>query len=187
MGAIIPYQFISKSGHKIILRSATYLDARAVLQLSYDVISENDTLVMAIEEFNLTEDQQSDLITVYNEDPSNVMIIAEYNRNIIGILTFQKGVLKKYGHHGSIGMIVKKSWRSSGVGRALLTTFLEWADYHPLVEKLCLEVLASNENAIALYKKLGFIEEGRQKNQVKIANSHYEDLLIMGKFLNFEV
>ncbi|WNF35822.1 GNAT family N-acetyltransferase [Bacillaceae bacterium IKA-2] len=186
MGAIIPYQVISKSGHEILLRSATLLDTKAVLRLSYQVISENDTLVTTIGEFNVTEEQQRSFITMYNDDPSNVMIVAEYNRNIIGVLTFQRGMLQKYFHHGSIGMIVKKTWRSSGIGTALLTTFLEWADYQPLLEKLCLDVLASNEKAIALYNKLGFIEEGRQKNQVKIANGHYEDLIIMGKFLNFE-
>lgn len=186
MGAIIPYQFISKSGHEIFLRSATLLDARAVLRLSYQVISENDTLVTTIGEFNVTEEQQKGIIAMYKDDPSNVMIIAEYNRNIVGILTFQKGLLQKYQHHGSIGIIVKKTWRSSGIGTALLTTFLEWADYQPLLEKLCLDVLASNEKAIALYKKLGFIEEGRQKNQVKITNGQYEDLIIMGKFLNIE-
>lgn len=187
MGAMIPYQFISKSGHKILLRSATPSDARAILQLSYEVISENDTLVMTIEDFSVTENQQSDYIAVYNQDPSNIMIIAEYNHNVIGILTFQGGVLQKYSHHGSVGMIVNKNWRSSGVGKALLTTFLVWADEHPLLEKICLEVLASNQKAISLYKKLGFIEEGRQKKQLKIANGHYEDQLIMGKFLNFKV
>lgn len=184
MGAIIPYQFISKSGHKILLRSATTLDASAVLQLSYDVISENDTLVTTIEEFNMTEEQQREAIMIYNNDPSNIIIVAEHNRSIVGILTLQRGILQKYQHHGSIGMIVEKTWRSSGVGKALLATLIEWANNHPILEKLCLEVLASNDKAIALYKKNGFIEEGRLKNQVKITNTYYEDLVLMGMFLN---
>ncbi|MFN7251724.1 MAG: GNAT family N-acetyltransferase [Anaerobacillus sp.] len=187
MGMIIPYDFTSRDGTRILLRSAEPRDVRAVLQLSYDVIKENDTLVTSTEEFFITEDQQRDFIHLYKADPGNVMIVAEHNRNIIGILTFQRGALLKYAHHGSVGMIVDINWRGKGIGKALLATLIQWADYNPMLEKLCLEVLASNKNAITLYKSFGFIEEGRQINQVKRNDGRYEDLIIMGKFLNFEV
>lgn len=186
MGTIIPYEYYSRDGTRILLRSAQPMDAGSVLQLSYDVIMENDTLVTSAEEYILTEDQQREFIHLYKADPGNVMILAEYNRKIIGLLTFQRGIFLKYAHHGSVGMIVDKNWRGKGVGRALLTTLIQWADYNPLLEKLCLEVLASNRRAIALYNSLGFIEEGRQKKQVKVSQGSYEDLIIMGKFLDFE-
>lgn len=186
MGTIIPYEFISRDGTRIFIRSASPLDAGAVIELSYDVISENDTLVTTIEEFTITEEQQREFIHIYNTDPENVMIVAEYNRKIIGLLTFQRGALLKYAHLGSIGMIVDESFRGKGIGKALLMTLIQWADYNPLLEKLCLEVLASNKKAFALYKSLGFIEEGRQIKQVKVKNGKYDDLIIMGKFLNFE-
>lgn len=186
MGVIIPYQFISKGNQKILLRSPTPLDAKAVLHLSYNVISENDTLVTTVEEFLVTEEMQKDYIQMYSNDPRNCMIVAECNKKIIGLLTFQGGTLQKYSHHGTIGMIVDQKFRGFGIGRSLLLAFIQWADYNPLLEKVCLEVLASNTNAISLYKSLGFIEEGRQRKQVKIGNGMYEDLIIMGKFLDYE-
>ncbi|OIJ10510.1 hypothetical protein BKP37_18420 [Anaerobacillus alkalilacustris] len=186
MSVIIPYGFTSKGGHRILLRSASPTDARALCQLSYEVISENDTLVATIEELYLNEEKQKESIYIYNNDPRSCLIVAEYNRQIIGMLTFQGGTLQKYQHHGSIGIIVKKDFRGTGVGKALLSTLIEWADYNPLLEKLCLEVLASNKSAILLYKSLGFIEEGRLVNQVKLGNGRYDDLIIMGKFLDYE-
>ena len=186
MGTIIPYEFYAKDKSRVLLRSATPLDANAIIQLSYHVISENDTLITTIDEFNITEEQQKEYIFIYNQDPANVMIVAEYNKMIIGILTFQRGFFLKNSHHGTVGMIVDKAWRQKGIGKALLATLIQWADYNPLLEKLCLEVVASNKKAIALYQSLGFVIEGRQVKQVKLTNGKYDDLILMGKFLDYE-
>jgi ribosomal protein S18 acetylase RimI-like enzyme len=43
------------------------------------------------------------------------------------------------------------------VGTALLRTLLEWAEANPLIEKFGMEVVATNETAIRLYRKLGFV------------------------------
>ncbi|MCT8137883.1 GNAT family N-acetyltransferase [Anaerobacillus sp. CMMVII] len=184
MGAINPYEYISRDGTRILLRSANPIDAKAVNQLSFNVISENNTLVTSVEEFAITDEQQRDFIQIYHQDPGNLMIVAEHQRTIIGILTFQRGFFLKYAHHGTVGMIVDKNWRGKGIGKALLATLIQWAEYNPILEKLCLEVLASNKNAIALYQSLGFREEGRQVNQVKTSNGTYDDIIIMGRFLS---
>lgn len=183
MGVIIPYEIITRNKKNIWLRSANINDVKQIIQLSKEVIKENSTLITTIEEFHITEEQQKEIIQIYSHSPSNCMIVAEYNHQIIALLTFQGGALKKYEHHGTIGMIVHKDWRGQGIGKALLTAIIYWAHFHPFIEKLCLEVLASNNNAIELYKKLGFIEEGRQTKQVKLSNGQYDDIVLMGKFL----
>ncbi len=185
MGAIMPYKFTTKDGNKILLRTGGPHDASAIVKLSREVIRENDTLITTIEEFTTTEEQQREFIYFYNQDPSNNIIVAESQGNIIGLLTFQRGFFQRYAHHGSVGMIVDRNWRGKGVGKALLTTLVQWANYNPLLDKLCLEVLASNKNAISLYKSIGFIEEGRQKHQVKYSNGRYDDIVIMGLLVNY--
>ncbi|WP_396334473.1 GNAT family N-acetyltransferase [Alkalihalobacillus sp. MEB130] len=57
---------------------------------------------------------------------------------------------------------------------------LAWCRQHQL-HKLCLTVFATNKVAIALYKKVGFIVEGVQKEQVFI-NESYDDELLMAYF-----
>jgi RimJ/RimL family protein N-acetyltransferase len=42
-----------------------------------------------------------------------------------------------------------------------------------------LQVFATNENAIKLYKKLGFIEEGRHIKAIKQLDGEYVDIVQM--------
>ncbi|MFD1427841.1 GNAT family N-acetyltransferase [Kroppenstedtia sanguinis] len=83
-------------------------------------------------------------------------------------------------HTGFFGMSVSQPWRGRGVGSALLQTLLDWAETHPTIEKVCLEVFADNDRAISLYHRLGFQEEGRWNRQVKTGEGKYVDLLQMG-------
>ena len=50
------------------------------------------------------------------------------------------------------------------------------------VEKLTLEVYPTNEEAVALYRKFGFVEEGRLLRQSRKSYG-YEDELIMSKVI----
>jgi RimJ/RimL family protein N-acetyltransferase len=64
-----------------------------------------------------------------------------------------------------------------------MQTLIEWAEAHPGIEKLTLGVFATNTRAIALYRKLGFAEEGRQPREVKFGPDDYVDLLLMYRFV----
>ena len=44
-------------------------------------------------------------------------------------------------------MSVNKAERNQGMGKALLEALIEWAEREPLLEKLRLEVFATNERA----------------------------------------
>ena len=76
-----------------------------------------------------------------------------------------------------------KEWRRQGVGTALLATLLEWATANPLIEKVCLDVNATNSNAIRVYKKLGFVEEGLRSKDIKRGPGRYVDTVTMARFL----
>jgi ribosomal protein S18 acetylase RimI-like enzyme len=55
----------------------------------------------------------------------------------------------------------------------------EWARGHGL-RKLCLEVFAHNGPAIGLYRKCGFVEEGRRMRQYRRASGERWDTIVMG-------
>jgi len=57
-----------------------------------------------------------------------------------------------------------------GIGTAQLQSLIDWARGDPVVEKLCLFVHAANQTVIGLYKKMGFLEEGRRVRQVQIVD-----------------
>lgn len=83
---------------------------------------------------------------------------------------------------GEIGMFVAAEWRGRGVGTALVEVVIDWARARNL-HKLTLSVFPHNEAAIALYRKLGFTEEGLHPKHLRRANGELWDLLDMGLLL----
>jgi ribosomal protein S18 acetylase RimI-like enzyme len=83
---------------------------------------------------------------------------------------------------GEIGMAVAREWRGRGVGSALLADAIEWARGHGL-HKLSLGVFAHNTAAIELYRKFGFVEEGRRIKQYRRESGELWDAIEMGLLL----
>jgi ribosomal-protein-alanine N-acetyltransferase len=83
---------------------------------------------------------------------------------------------------GEIGMMVAANWRGRGVGTVLVAASIEWARGHGL-HKLALSVFPQNSAAIALYRKSGFVEEGRLVRHVRRADGQLWDLIEMGLLL----
>ena len=83
---------------------------------------------------------------------------------------------------GEIGMAVAREWRGRGVGSALLAAAIEWARERGL-HKLILGVFAHNEAGIALYRKFGFVEEGRRVKQYRRSSGELWDSIEMGLLL----
>lgn len=79
-------------------------------------------------------------------------------------------------------MAVAREWRGRGVGSALLAAAIEWARGRNL-HKLSLGVFAHNTPAIALYRKFGFVEEGRRVKQYRRTNGELWDAVDMGLLL----
>ena len=83
---------------------------------------------------------------------------------------------------GAIAMGVAPQWRGRGVGSALLAAAIVWARERGL-HKLTLSVFPHNAAAIALYRKFGFIEEGRRVKQFRRASGELWDSIEMGLLL----
>jgi len=83
---------------------------------------------------------------------------------------------------GEIGMTVARDWRGRGVGSALLAAAIGWAREQGL-HKLSLSVFPHNAAAIALYRKFGFVEEGRRVEQYRRQSGELWDTIEMGLLL----
>lgn len=105
-------------------------------------------------------------------------LVAVADSQLIGLLHVE---VSHYGF-GEMGMLVDRGWRGRGVGSALVGAAIDWAHEHGL-HKLCLEVFASNASAVALYRKCGFVEEGRRVRQYRRASGELWDSIVMGRAL----
>ena len=102
----------------------------------------------------------------------------------VGFVCMEDGRAVSYGgmiytpFEGQITNIaVAPDKRRCGYGRAIVLALIRDAEARDL-EQIALEVRASNEPAIALYKAFGFFEAGRRKHFYK---SPAEDALVMLK------
>jgi L-phenylalanine/L-methionine N-acetyltransferase len=80
---------------------------------------------------------------------------------------------------GEISMLVDRDWRGRGVGSALMRAAIGRGRELGL-HKLSLEVFAHNAAGIALYRKCGFVDEGRRVGQYRRSSGELWDSIIMG-------
>lgn len=85
-------------------------------------------------------------------------------------------------HAFRLTIVVHPAHVGRGIGRALLQDLLDWAASDARVHKVELLVRATNERAIGLYRKLGFVEEGRFRRRVKLPDGSFVDDLAMAWF-----
>jgi RimJ/RimL family protein N-acetyltransferase len=79
-------------------------------------------------------------------------------------------------------MAVARDWRGRGVGSPLLAAGIDWARGYGL-HKLSLTVFPHNAAAIALYRKFGFVEEGRLVKHFRRQSGELWDGIEMGLLL----
>jgi len=183
MACITPRTIISAAGETVTIRSAQPDDAAPLLAYVRSVAAETPFLVMEADEFNFTDEQERRWIQDHLDGPGKVALVAEVAGTLIGCLGFENGPHRRIAHRGTFGFSVAKQWRGRRIGTALLQALIEWAQASPLIEKIGLAVVAHNEGAIRLYRKLGFLEEGRRPRETRIGPGEYMDDILMYRFV----
>lgn len=172
-----------KDGGSVLIRNAKPEDAKSLLVLGHEVMAERDFTLTEPDELNYSAEQEAAWIRDHLNHPAKIILVAEIDENIVGIIDFANGSRRRNAHTGEFGMSVAKRWREKGIGRALLEALLAWAEANPKLEKVQLTVRATNIRAISLYRSLGFQEEGCRRRDLKLSQSEYADSVLMGRFV----
>jgi putative acetyltransferase len=83
-------------------------------------------------------------------------------------------------HAMCLGMLVQPTWQRRGVGSQLLQALIDVADNWLGLLRLELEVYAGNHKAQSLYRRFGFVEEGRHRCHA-LRDGVYVDTLSMAR------
>ncbi|MDG5789203.1 GNAT family N-acetyltransferase [Evansella sp. AB-P1] len=180
MAYVSPIERKTNDNHTILIRTADVNDGLSMHELTKEVINEEDGLIMVHQDFTMTVEDQRIKNDWYLQLPQTLTLLAEHEKKLIGILTIEPGIFVKTAHRGNLGLIIRKDYRSKGIGRIMMHDALAWAKKNNVFEKIELEVLETNKKAIALYEKLNFKVEGIIKNAVKQSNNNYVNLYQMG-------
>lgn len=183
MATIDPAKHRLKDGTALIVRNAVGQDAEEILYLAQSNFSTSQFTLTEPHEFKMTVEQERAWIEGMLGPKSKLLLVALVDDLFVGMLDFQVGYRRKISHCGIIGMAVRDGWRGKGVGKALLAEVIRWATAHPEIERIELGVLEPNEDAKALYTKMGFKEEGRKIRGVRFQDGTYADEIQMCRFV----
>ncbi len=107
--------------------------------------------------------------------------VATVDDRPVGYLTMRLAA----GGVADFGMLLREDVRGRGLGRALLEEALAWARGVG-AHKVALQLWPGNEAAHRLYRRAGFVEEGRLRRHYRRRDGSLWDALIMGLDLNPE-
>ena len=172
--------FKLKDGRTCTIRECVEADAEAALKLFRIAAAESDNLARLPDEIKLTPEKEREYIRTHRDSPNSIFVIAEVDGSAVALAGVEGQKLRKFAHHGELGMCVLREFWRFGIGRAILDYLEAWARQAGL-RKLCLRVYDFNEPAYRLYSGAGFAEEGRLKADVLRADGTYGDTLYMAK------
>ena len=144
MSSIPPKTFTARNDQQITIRTAQADDAAAMLAYIRAVAGETEFFILQPDEFPESEEQERKWIQDHLVHPGQIVLLVEASGTIIGNVSFENGPHRRIAHRGTLGIAVVKEWRGQGIGTALMESLLNWATGNPLIEKVCLEVFATN-------------------------------------------
>lgn len=128
-------------------------------------------------------ERQKEFLARWTSSEEGLLLCATVGGEMAAMLGLHPIPFKKCRHVRDLGMSVVDPWKGLGLGTALLGEAVEWARSHPGVFKLTLQVFDENEAALALYRRAGFVEEGRLRAQYRFRDGSYHDAVVMRLFV----
>lgn len=107
--------------------------------------------------------------------------VALKDEDVVGWCDISLMWLEGFTHCGRLGIGVRKDYRRRGIGKRLIERTIARAKEKGL-ERIELEVFASNRPAIRFFERVGFVMEGVKRKARKIDGA-YDDLIGMALLL----
>jgi RimJ/RimL family protein N-acetyltransferase len=163
------------------LRCPTVKDAAELSELRVKIDGETQNLDREPGEGYLSPKEFEDLIKDDNEAEKNLFLVAEVDGRIVGFTRCVGNKLSRFKHKAEFGICILNEYQGYRIGRILLEHIINWADEIG-IQKINLTVLETNEKAIRLYEKFGFVKEGLLLHDRIHKDGRYYNTVIMGRF-----
>lgn len=124
------------------------------------------------------EEEQGEVLRYDNAlkatDTKDFLYGAFHKGILIGICGFTQERRMKSSHRGEIHqMYVKPAYTGQGIGTKLLQVTLDKAFKDHLLEHVILGVVNTNEKALNIYRKFGFVQYGHFQNYFKNRDKYW--------------
>ncbi|EEM04060.1 GNAT family N-acetyltransferase [Bacillus pseudomycoides] len=168
-----------------MIRLAKESDAESFIAIRKEIILSAATTKFFISSPNKIPDnvnKEREKILKSVED-GNLYIVSEMEGAVVGFLIFNRYKQERLKHVGTMGMGIREECCNQGIGTKLIKFLVNWAKKQKGLEKICLGIVSVNDRAIKVYKRTGFIEEGRQRKQIKYEDGSYGEDTLMAYYL----
>ena len=173
-----------KDGNTCLLRAADGGDAQEMLDYFLRAHGETDFLYTYPDENTFTTEQERTYLTEKLASDREIEICALVDGKIVGSAGISSfGSKFKTRHRAEFGISVLRDFWHLGIGCALTEACIECARKAGYAQ-LELDVLAENERAAALYRRLGFTEFGRNPKGFKSRYTGWQEVILMRLELN---
>lgn len=179
---IVKERRLQLGGHELLLRNAREEDAQRLIDYLKTTSGETRFLIREPDEVTMTQEDERRFIRRQNESASDVMLLAFYDGEFAGNASLMGMGPSRYRHRAGVAIALYQAYTGLGIGRAMIEALLAIAKECG-IEQVELEVVADNERAIALYKKLGFEVYGTMPRNMKYRDGTYADVYWMMKRL----
>jgi len=107
-----------------------------------------------------TREEELEFIRSHTTRPNSVLLLAVVGEELVGVAGFLAETLPERAHAGEFGISIAQGWRGRGIGSALLAALFVWATERG-IRRIEGSAFVTNPRALELYRRLGFVEEGR--------------------------
>lgn len=168
-----------KDGRECILRNGDAADGQPGAEIFNLTHEETDFLLTYPDECRISAEDESKFLKEKAESENEIEILAFVEGKIAATAGFEAvGNKFKLSHRADFGVSVAKEFWGLGIGSELLKSCVECAKKAGFVQ-LELNVVGENERAIAMYKKAGFVEFGRNPRGFKKRPEGFQELVYM--------
>ncbi len=157
----------------LLVRPATTADADALVALGRAVAAEEQGWLT----YTRSPSDERRNVKSVRRDPNAAVFVAETPAGVVGRLSIARDNNPFSYHVAELGLMVAATERRRGIGTALMEEGVKWARSAGIT-KVELHVFPHNEPAIALYRKLGFLEEGHRRRHYRIAGQYVDAILM---------
>ncbi len=149
-------------------------DAVKIQQFGELLFKESLPTIYELEKPRTTEEELA-VIEKLSESKNSMILIAEHEKEIIGVIHLWGVKFPQSSHVGSIGITVHSDYRSKGVGSALFHELFNRA-VGIGIKRIELEVFSNNHRAIKMYEKSGFKQDGCRSQAVKVGQEFVDSI-----------
>src|SRR5689334_17753511 len=119
-------QHFTTDGNKFTIRTPAEDDAQKIIDYSKIIFSSTDQVLTTVEEYTITLEQEKVWINNALQNPSAITLIAEMDKDVVGLLFFVPMGKIKNRHTGEFGVNVHPGHQGKGIGKKLVRTLLDW-------------------------------------------------------------